>query len=251
MTGVWSGIARAYADVRTAMPAAERRRWIDALRAALPAMTVRHALDLGCGTGRFTALLHEALGGRVTGVDGSLAMLREGPAAAAGGALAFVNADAGALSLRTASIDVALLSMVYHLLAPAAPAVAELHRVVRPGGCVIVRTPTREALDRVPFLAFFPEARAIDEARIPPRAALVATFTDPGFSMHHHATIEQEFAAHPAEALEKVRRRPFSVLRLIPDAAFAAGLARYEAHCRRAPATSIVETLDLFVFQRI
>jgi ubiquinone/menaquinone biosynthesis C-methylase UbiE len=249
MSSVWEdGIARDYADVRTAMPAAARARWIDALRAARPSMPVHRALDLGCGTGRFTGVLHEAFGATVIGVDGSPAMLRERSVTA--GALAFLAAEANALPVRAAAVDLALLSMVYHLLAPATPAVRELHRVVRPGGSVMVRTPTRERLDTVPFLRFFPEARAIDEARIPAGATLVRTFAAAGFALHHHATIEQEFAATPAEGLEKIRRRPFSALRLITDAAFASGLARYEAHCRQAPATPLTEVLDLYVFRR-
>lgn len=250
MTDVWDSaeIARAYADVRTGLRGAEHALWADALRAAVPDMVVRRALDVGCGTGRFTALLAEVFGGTVVGLDGSPSMLSERPV---GGALAFVNAEAAALPVRSASLDLALLSMVYHLLTPPGPAVAELRRALRADGRVVVRTPTREHLDCVPFLPFFPEARAIDEARIPPRAALLATFEAGGFLPERQTTIEQEFARSPAEAYEKVRRRPFSVLRLIPDAAFVAGLARYEAHCRSAPPTALREPLDLFVFRRL
>ena len=140
--------------------------------------------------------------------------------------------------------------MVYHLLAPAAPAIAELHRVIRPAGWVVLRTPTRELLDRVEFLAFFPEARAIDEARMPRRADVTETFARAGFSTHAWRLIEQEFASSPLVSLERVRRRAFSNLRMISDEAFASGLARYEAHCRAAPPAPRSEYLELFVFQR-
>ena len=75
-------------------------------------------------------------------------------------------------------------------------------------------------------------------------------FTTAGFEGASQTTVEQQFAATPAEACEKVRRRPFSVLRLISDAAFAEGLARYETFCRSAPPAPLVEPLDLFVFRR-
>jgi hypothetical protein len=143
--------------------------------------------------------------------------------------------------------------MVYHLLAAAAvadAAVAELHRAVRPSGRVLVRTPSLEIVDRISWLPFFPGARALDEARRPPRAQIVATFEHAGFTTHAHHTIEQEFAHSPAEAFEKVRRRPFSTLRLLSDDAFAEGLTRYEAHCRSAPPTPLIEALDFFVFNR-
>jgi SAM-dependent methyltransferase len=171
-------------------------------------------------------------------------------AADAGGSVTFAAADAGALPLRSGAIDLALLSMVYHLL-PSPPAVvAELHRALGPGAAVLVRTHTLELIDRVPFLSFFPEARALDEKRTPARAALGATFAAGGFTGGLHATIEQEFAATPAAAHAKVSRRPFSGLQLMPDDAFAAGLARYEAFCRTAPVAPIVDPLDLFVFHR-
>ena len=158
--------------------------------------------------------------------------------------------DAAALPVRRGAVDLALLSMVYHLLASPAATAAELHRVLGPGGAVLVRTPTREILDRIGFLPFFPAARAIDEARMPARASLEAVFAGAGFGGGLHATVEHEFAPTPAEAYAKVSRRPFSSLRLMPDNAFAEGLVRYEAFCRNAPPEPLVEPLDLFVFHR-
>ncbi len=248
---IWASadLARAYADVRSELSDAV---WGEAFRSAVPPAPLRRLLDVGCGTGRFTALLAEVFGSPTIGVDGSPAMLRE-RALPARTPVAFMGADATALPLREASIDLALLSMVYHLLSAAAaapPAAGELHRVVRPRGWVLVRTPTLEMLDRISWLPFFPGARALDEARLPPRAHIVATFEQAGFATHASRTIEQEFASSPLEALEKVRRRPFSTLRLLPDDAFEEGLTRYEAHCRTAPPTPLIEPLDLFVFRR-
>jgi ubiquinone/menaquinone biosynthesis C-methylase UbiE len=242
-------VARAYAAVRSDLSEAVRSVWVEAFRSAVPRAPRQRLLDLGCGTGRFTALLAAVFAGPTIGIDGSLAMLGERPVSARS-PITFAGAEAAALPLRDASVDLALLSMVYHLLAPAAAAVAELHRVVRPDGWVLVRTPTYELMDRVSFLPFFPEARAVDEARIPPRARIVATFERAGFATHAHRTIEQELAKTPAEALEKVRRRVYSTLRLIPDDAYEAGVARYEAHCASAPPTPLIEPLDFFVFRR-
>lgn len=250
MSGLWETpeIARAYAELRSELAGRERVTWTAAFREAAPPPPLGRLLDVGCGTGRFTALLHDVFGGAVVGVDASHAMLGQRPPTDR--SLAFAGGDAQHLPVRGRAIDVALLSMVYHLLASPPAALAELHRVVRPEGRVLVRTPTRELLDRVSFLAFFPEARAVDEARMPTRAALAGAFTAAGFALHSHATIEQEFAPSPAAALEKVRRRPFSTLRLIPDAAFEAGLARYEAHCRDAAPGPLMDPLDFFVFRR-
>ncbi|HEV8142829.1 MAG TPA: methyltransferase domain-containing protein [Methylomirabilota bacterium] len=241
-------VARAYREVR-GVTESVRRTWRAAFRAALPDLRPRRSLDLGCGTGRFTALIAETFGGAVIGVDASVTMLEERPAAGAQ-PLTFAAAQADALPLRDAVIDLALLSMVYHLLPARDCVVTELRRVAAPDGIVLVRTPTRELMDRVSFLPFFPGARAIDEARMPSRASLVDVFTAAGFERLTHATVEQEFAASPSEAFEKVRRRPFSTLRMISDAAFAEGLTLYEAFCRSLPTEPLVEPLDLFVFRR-
>jgi ubiquinone/menaquinone biosynthesis C-methylase UbiE len=251
---IWADaeLARAYAEVRSGLSDGLRDLWVGAFRSAVPAGPRLRLLDIGCGTGRFTALLAEAFGSPTIGIDGSPAMLRE-RALPAGLPVAFASADATALPFRAMSIDVALLSMVYHLLAAAAvaaPAVAELHRVVRQGGSVLIRTPTLEIVDRISWLPFFDGARALDEARLPPRAAIVATFEAAGFAPHTHRIIEQEFARSPLQALEKVRRRPFSTLRLLSDEVFAAGLARYEAHCRGAAPGPLMEALELFAFRR-
>ena len=242
-------LARAYADVRSDLSPAARALWADAFRATLPATPLRRLLDIGCGTGRFTAFLADVFGTPAIGIDASVAMIQE-RLPSPGAPVAFLAAKATALPFRASTVDLALLSMVYHLLAPAMPAIAELHRVIRPGGWVLLRTPTRELLDRVEFLAFFPEARAIDDARMPPRAQIYDTFARAGFAAHTWRIVEQEFATTPLEALERVRRRAFSTLRLIPDEAFAAGVARYEAHCRSAPSTPQTESLEFFVFRR-
>jgi ubiquinone/menaquinone biosynthesis C-methylase UbiE len=251
---IWasSDLARAYAEVRSDLSESIRTVWGEAFRSAVTAPAPRRLLDLGCGTGRFTVLLAQTFGAPTVGVDGSPAMLRE-RLAAPGLPVSFASADAAALPFPAASFDVALLSMIYHLLSTAgvaSPSAGELHRVVRPHGWVLLRTPSLEIMDRISWLPFFPGARALDEGRLPPRRQIVETFEHAGFTTQAHRVIEHEFAPSPLHALEAVRRRPYSTLRLLPDAAFEEGLNRYEAHCRTAPQTPLIEGLDFFVFQR-
>ena len=245
-------LARAYAAVRSDLSDGIRAAWSEAFRAAAPSIPPRRVLDVGCGTGRFTVLLAEVFGRPTLGIDGSPEMLRERVVAATA-LLAFASGDATALPLRAGAIDLALLSMVYHLLFAAQvadAAVAELYRVIAPAGRVFVRTPSLEIIDRIAWLPFFPGARAIDERRLPPRDRSVATFERAGFTTRSQRTIEQSFAESPMEAFEKVRRRAFSTLRLLSDEAFAEGLARYEANCRSSAPVTAVEALDFFVFER-
>jgi SAM-dependent methyltransferase len=93
--------------------------------------------DVGCGNGAYLAeLAKREVAGQVIGMDLSPGMLA---ASARGiGTAALVNADATALPLRPASVDLTLaMHMLYHVPDPL-DAVRELRRVTRPGGTVII-----------------------------------------------------------------------------------------------------------------
>jgi alkylated DNA repair protein alkB family protein 8 len=109
--------------------------------AALPAGSV--VLDAGCGNGKY--LSAAAAGGvrhAMIGTDAALGLLRLCRAAQRGGADADVaQADAAALPLRSGCADAAICVAVLHHLsteARRAAALAELARVVRPGGRALV-----------------------------------------------------------------------------------------------------------------
>jgi len=96
-------------------------------------------LDVGCGNGRYLQALREGgHRGLVVGLDQSEGMLRS--ARAAGSREPACTGDAQALPIRTSSFDVVLaMHMLYHVPDRSA-ALAELRRVARPGGTVLVVT---------------------------------------------------------------------------------------------------------------
>jgi ArsR family transcriptional regulator len=101
--------------------------------------------DVGTGTG-ILALELAALGLDVVGIDRSEAMLETARAKWAAfsrtrshlGSVRFEFADAHALPLEDESVDAAIAHMVLHSLEEPERAVAEMARVVRPGGNVIL-----------------------------------------------------------------------------------------------------------------
>jgi SAM-dependent methyltransferase len=95
-------------------------------------------VEVGVGTGRIALLLVER-GVRLIGIDLSAAMLAQ-LRANAGGAMPFplARADAIRLPIRSGSVGAALAVHVLHLIRPWRAAVAEMVRIVRPGGVVLV-----------------------------------------------------------------------------------------------------------------
>ena len=128
-------VAREYADLhrlagrrlgRTAWLRGEEEPWLLALQAIAEARP-RRVLDAGCGTGDFTALIAAP---EVVAVDLSWAAVE---AARARGLDARV-ADIRRLPFRDAEFDVVACNWVLYHLPDRARGLAELARVLRPGG---------------------------------------------------------------------------------------------------------------------
>ncbi len=101
-------------------------------------------LDLGCGTGQLTQRLGEQFPeATVVGADLSDGMLeRAAERAEADDAVAnlrgFVRADAQRLPLAGGSFDVVTCTESFHWYADQEAAVAELARILRPGGRLVI-----------------------------------------------------------------------------------------------------------------
>lgn len=102
--------------------------------------------DVGCGPGTLTAGLADAVSphGLAVGLDLSAPMLARA-AAQARPTMGLVRADATQLPLRTDSVQAACATAAIMLVPEPAAALAELLRIVQPGGPVLVMVPARPA----------------------------------------------------------------------------------------------------------
>ncbi|MFE9767704.1 methyltransferase domain-containing protein [Streptomyces sp. NPDC005808] len=113
------------------------RAWAHTAVAARPG---ERAIDIGSGTGSQTQALAAAVGphGEVLGIEpnNGLRMVAEQRAVAAGSQARFVDGDALVLHLPDASVDIVWCERVLQHLVEPEKAVAEIARVLRPGGRV-------------------------------------------------------------------------------------------------------------------
>ena len=94
-------------------------------------------LDVGCGTGALTqAIVAQAAPQAVTGLDPSAGFLAHARSRLAGAPVHFDVADAQSLPLAPASVDAAVSGLVLNFVPQPRQALAEMARVVRPGGVV-------------------------------------------------------------------------------------------------------------------
>ena len=109
------------------------------------------ALDVGSGPGNVTASLARAAGpgGLALGVDISEPMLARAVRAEAGPQVGFIRADAQRLPLRDNTIDAVTSLAVLQLIPDPAAALAEMARVLRPGGRLAIMVPTAGSTARL------------------------------------------------------------------------------------------------------
>ena len=105
-------------------------------------------LDVGCGTGNLLPLL-EAPGYRMqeyVGVDLSPEMLRVARSKPCRVPATWIAADAARVPLRDSSFDIAVSASVLHYWADVDAALAEIRRVLRPGGRLLLLDWVRDPL---------------------------------------------------------------------------------------------------------
>lgn len=121
----------------------ERSQPFHDLAAMVEARPDMRVLDLGCGTGALTALLHRRLGARETiGIDSSEAMLAKSAAHAAPG-LRFERADIESYAPR-APVDLAFANASLHWIDDHPALIARITSWLAPSGQIAVQIPAND-----------------------------------------------------------------------------------------------------------
>jgi ubiquinone/menaquinone biosynthesis C-methylase UbiE len=205
-------------------------------------------LDLGCGTGRFSALFAARFQARVIGLDPAFAMLRAASQGSSGANLFYAAARSESLPLSDASCHLAWLSQFIHHIADREACAHELRRVVRPGGHVVIRGVFGDRLDGFPdLIRFFPGTRSI-MTQFPTLDQVRAAFCSAGFMFERLETVPQKTCDTLVEFAARTLLRADSTLVLLPDAEFERCQAALErAAISEMSPSPVIERLDLMV----
>ncbi|MDP9271707.1 MAG: ubiquinone/menaquinone biosynthesis methyltransferase [Chloroflexota bacterium] len=162
VAAVFDRIAPIYDLMNTVMTAGIDRRWRAAAIAAAGVEEGMSILDVACGTGALTRALAARVGpgGAVTGVDRSEPMLAHARRARRRGDAAtpsYLAADALALPFAAGRFDVVTMAFGLRNMPDYAAALAEMTRVVRPDGRVVILeiAEPRRGLGRLLFRSWF------------------------------------------------------------------------------------------------
>jgi ubiquinone/menaquinone biosynthesis C-methylase UbiE len=221
--------------------------WGRAIGARAARAQVSTVLDLGCGTGRFVEVLADVYDADVIGVDPSRRMLAQAQAKRLG-RTHYATGCAEAIPLRSASVDLVFMSMVFHHFLDPVRVAAECQRLLRPGGWALVRTSTRERIASYPFVPFFSPSRSLLEQRLPSVNDVRRPFEAAGLQLTAADVLVQEIAPTFSEYAARLSLGADSVLTSLTRIAFESGLAALRSFATTNDGP-VLEPVDLFCFR--
>lgn len=217
------------------MPAEALARWMGRFADHLPDRRPLGIVDLGSGIGRLTPALAETFGGPVYGVEPSARMREIAIATATHPAVTYLAGEAARIPLADHSVDAVLMFLSFHHVPDRAAAAAEIVRVLKPGGRLLIRSPFSDRMTGGWWQSFFPRALEIERQMFPTLAEVTGVFEAVGLKPLALVEVVEVYAATQAEAAEKLRLRAISTFEHMTEAEIAEGFARMDAHIAAGP----------------
>lgn len=186
-------------------------------------LAAKRVLDIGCGTGAALELLANEFGCTIAGIDPSDGMLAEARKRLPDADLRQGLAEA--LPFADASFDSATMMLSVHLL-NRPQAFAEGHRVLVPGGRLVIATTDPAAFSRGWMAPLFPSYVAVEQRRFPDPETLAAELRGAGFAATRLVRLSTLRRFSREEALARLTGRAYSTLDHLPVDEVRDGLAR-------------------------
>ena len=207
-------------------------------------------IDLGCGTGRFTAALSDQFDANVIGIDPSLKMLVQ--AREKHKNISFKQASAEQLPLSDDFADMMFMSMVFHHISNHEKSVRECHRVLRPGGVVFIRNTFADEINSYPYIDIFPSMRSIIESQLITKEKLKQMFSSSGFKLNARQTQWEEISPNWQAFADKIALKADSFVARLDDSEFESGLKRIQDKAKTDSGQYPVGlNIDSFIFSKM
>lgn len=215
--------------------AGELESWIAGFVAALPSRRPLDVLDLGSGTGRFTPALAETFGGATYGVEPSDRMRSTAEAEPHPG-VTYLAGAAEDIPLPTGSVDAVLMFLSFHHFPDPLRGLAEVRRVLRPGGTALLRSQFSDRMPDLFWYEYFPSARAADAAMYLSVAQALAVAEEAGLRPDPDVVLTPgPVPMTLRDSHERLRHRALSTFEHLSEAELDAGFARLAADAERDP----------------
>ncbi|WP_433040096.1 class I SAM-dependent methyltransferase [Dactylosporangium sp. CS-033363] len=183
------------------------------------------ALDLGSGTGRFTPILADLFGGLVYGVEPSERMRRQAEQTAAHPSVRYLAGRAEAVPLPDASCRLVLMFLTFHHFTDRPAAVAEIRRVLQPGGRVLIRSAFSDRMPELLWHRFFPRARVIEQQVFPALEDVTRLFEAAGMTVLGIDRVQETLGPDLATYAKRLRMRAISTFEHLSEEEIRLGFA--------------------------
>jgi ubiquinone/menaquinone biosynthesis C-methylase UbiE len=243
-------IPAGYDLARNLMPAV-LDLWMNTIASCISHGSISAVLDLGCGTGRFSQALASRFAAAVVGVDPSAKMLERAQAKPHSSRVRYAMGRGEEIPLRSRSIDLVFMSMVFHHFKSPALVARECCRVLRDGGIVFLRVGTLDQISSYPYLPFFPGSLQIMERTLIPNHVVRDTFESVGLSIIEAGILVQQVAPTYAVYADRIAAGGDSVLAELDSLEFEEGLKALRAHAAQVDPKAVTEPINFFAFVNI
>jgi len=222
----------------------------------LPSRADARALDIGCGTGNHTDLLQKLTRVQVYGVEPSEGMLEK--ARLKNPNITFKSGSADQIPFDEGFFDFVYMTDVIHHVPDIKAMFAEIKRVLRspdpesgkPGGSGCIVTQSHQQIEERPIARYFPGTARVDKARYPDIPQIIQAARANDFIQVVSEILSEETVALDDSYLELVRKKGYSMLHLISEEDYQAGLSMLEQAMQAGPVTVLPSGQTLIWFTK-
>jgi ubiquinone/menaquinone biosynthesis C-methylase UbiE len=165
--------------------------------------------------------------------------------------VSYLAGSAERIPLPDESCDVVLMYLVLHHVRDKQAAAAEIGRVLRPGGRLLIRSAFADRMHQMLWHRYFPGARVIEQELFPTVGEVTDTFNAVGLRYVALESIRHRFAESLGEYASRLRLRAISVFEYLTEEETERGFAALDADVAAETVPQPVEEdCDLLVLSR-